>query len=88
VRSSQLATLTCAAPSCSSTSPLLTRFNPLAARSSVDLPEPDNPTSTQIWPLSTRRLASNTPTMTPNWLAISERVPPSRSACSALARLR
>ena len=37
---SQLATLTSSEPSCSSTSPLLTRIQPLAARSSVDLPEP------------------------------------------------
>ena len=54
---SQLATSTCRSPSCTSTRPRVTRLSPLAARSSVDLPEPDRPISTEIWPCWTVRLA-------------------------------
>jgi hypothetical protein len=37
----------------------------LAARSRVDLPEPDSPINTEISPRSTLKLAPATPTITP-----------------------
>jgi hypothetical protein len=55
----------------------------LAARSSVDLPEPDNPISTEISPRATRSDAPATPTITPNLAWISARVSPASSAARA-----
>ena len=48
---SQVATSTTPPPCATSTSPRATLLSPLTARSSVDLPEPERPISTQISPL-------------------------------------
>ena len=48
-----LPTLQVQSPSKIRTSPRITGFRPLTARSSVDLPEPDSPISTRISPAST-----------------------------------
>ena len=84
VAGSQLTPMsTMVSPSPTRTWPRVTRFRPLAARSSVDFPDPDNPMSTEISPRSTLREAFATPTTTPVFAAISARVPPASSAASA-----
>ena len=52
-------------PSLTSTCPRATLLSPLTARSSVDLPEPDRPISTEISPSLTVRLASGAPSTAP-----------------------
>ena len=61
----QVATSMEDSPSRIHTEPRVTGFKPLAARSKVDLPEPDSPMSTEISPRATLKLAPATPTMTP-----------------------
>ena len=84
----QAATSTTSSPPCTSTRPRVTGFRPFAARSSVDFPDPDKPISTEISPRATRRLASATPSTTPNLADISARVPPASRNSSALAMAR
>ncbi len=67
------------------TCPRVTGLRPLAARRSVDLPEPESPIITQISPGSIARFAPATPTMTPHSAEISSRVPPPSSLASAAA---
>src|SRR5580704_7936338 len=76
---------TMVSPSPTSTWPRVTRFRPLAARSSVDFPDPDSPMRTEISPRSTLKEASATPTTTPVCSAMSLRLPPPSSAASARA---
>jgi hypothetical protein len=58
---------------------------PLTARSSVDLPEPDRPISTEISPAPTARVAPAQPTTTPVLSWISARPAPASSIDRAFA---
>ena len=61
VAGSQVAPIsTVASASATSTWPRVTRFSPLAARSSVDFPDPDSPMSTEISPRATASEAAAT----------------------------
>ena len=57
----QVCTLADQLPSFTSTWPRTTGFNPLTARSRVDLPDPDRPMSTRISPSATSRVQLCTP---------------------------
>ena len=77
----QLATSTKESPCRTRTSPRVTAFRPLAARKSVDLPEPDRPIRTEISPFLTVRFAPAEPSTTPVSVAMRARsAPPSKRA--------
>ena len=77
---SQEQTSTSRSPCATTTRPRAGLFKRLTARSSVDLPEPESPISTQISPGATASVAPATPTTWPVSARISSRVrPASRS---------
>ncbi len=80
---SQWATSTIFSPSRTRIWPRLILFSPFTPRSSVDLPEPDNPISTQISPASTSSEQSATPSTLPVLSSIVWRSEPSSSSFSA-----
>ncbi len=75
-------------PSAINTWPRVTGFRRFAARSRVDLPDPESPIITQISPGAMARLAPATPTMTPSSAASSSRLAPASRRASAACTAR
>lgn len=65
--------------------PAVGSSRPLSMRSKVDLPEPDRPITTKIWPGSTRNEASITAAVVPSARSSSRSVSPLSSARTAFA---